>query len=104
MKHCRGLGFEQKPDYDALYKMFQSCRPTTAKDYDFEWLQDPVDFDPAMLEPLEPRARILQPDDPPIHASGKRRSLMSLLKISVPKPRLRQAPPMRLCKVLPSPE
>jgi serine/threonine protein kinase len=102
MEQCRGLSFEQQPDYDALYKMFHSCRPDTVKDYDLEWLRERVDFDPAMLEPLEPRARVPQPDDLPIHASRKRRSLMRLM--SMLKPRFRQEKPVRLSKVLPSPQ
>ena len=62
LQTVRGLGFQERPDYRALRKLFTETREEIgpAEDHEFQWLEGK---DLGKLEPLETDGQIVQPDD-----------------------------------------
>lgn len=66
LEYCRGLSFQQRPDYSMLHRLFSDAREHEGPfpDHGLEWLdkKDLSEYQP--LVPLIPRtADIVQPDD-----------------------------------------
>jgi len=67
LKICRGLGFNERPDYNKLYEMIRTTRDGRIEDHHYQWYEGKAAADIAVsgeaLVALLPRAAKIQPDD-----------------------------------------
>lgn len=65
LKYCRGLKFDERPDYTQIYDMIRASRPSGTEDFHYEWFDGKTETDvcPSGLVPLVPRTKQTQPDD-----------------------------------------
>merc|ERR1712070_245403 len=65
LKYARNLNFDERPDYNYLYGLFNSCREAGWEDYHYQWFDgEGAKYKPPDdLVPLVPRVNFSQPDD-----------------------------------------
>jgi casein kinase 1 len=75
LTYCRGLGFQERPDYVMLRRIFGDMRGMMSReegrdiqDHEFEWN---IGKDVGLLEPLAPAANFSQPDDTETAPKGR---------------------------------